>query len=67
MNYIINKFKTNTNVKRNNKTIYIYINRRVLTQAIKQAKKLYNLIDDEIIQLKNDFMIIMKIKKKVIK
>ena len=67
MNYIINKFKANTSVERSNKTIYIYINRRALTRATKQTRELYNLIDDKIIQLENDFMIIMKVKKEIIK
>ena len=53
-------------MKRSNETIYIYINHRILARVIKQAKKLYNLTDDEIIQLKDDFMIIIKVKKKVI-
>ena len=67
MNYIINKFKTNTSVKRSNKTIYIYINRRALIRVIKQIRELYDLIDDEIIQLKDDLIIIMKVKEEIVK
>ena len=53
-------------VERSNKAIYIYLNRRILARATKEARGLYNLTDNKAIQLEEDLLTIIEAKKEVV-
>ena len=66
MNYIIDKFRASTGVERSNEAIYIYMNRRALARATKEARGLHDLTDDEAVQLEDDLLAIMEAKEEVV-
>ena len=66
MNYIIDKFRASTGVERSNEAIYIYMNRRALRRATKEARGLHDLTDNEAVQLEDDLMAIMEAKEEVV-
>ena len=65
MNYVIDTSRASTGVERSDEAIYIYMNRRAFTRAMKTARGTFHLTNEETVQLEDDLMAIMEAKEEI--